>query len=66
MAKKKQAVLQVTARPDKFRRAGFTFTREVTTLVLKDLKKEQIAALKEEPNLVVIETEVEAESEGSE
>ena len=60
--KTKLAALQVHAKPARgFRRAGFEFAHsEPITLLVKDLKKEQIKALKDEPNLVVVETTVDA------
>lgn len=54
MAKK----LQVIARADSFRRAGFEFTAEPKFLDPKDLTEDQIKALKEEPRLVVVEVDV--------
>ena len=47
--------LQVVAKKDGFRRAGFVFGSEATILKTDDLTEEQITALKEEPNLVVVE-----------
>lgn len=55
----KQKVLRVVARREGFRRAGFAFGAEPTDIPLDQLKKEQIAALKDEPQLLVTETEIE-------
>lgn len=64
MAKKSTvAVLQITSRPKNFRRAGFAFSHDTTTLRVDQLEKNQIAALKAEPNLVVIEAQVEIAEE---
>lgn len=50
--------LKVIAKRDGFRRAGFAFSAtQETVLDTADLTKEQIKALKEEVNLVVIEVE---------
>lgn len=38
---------------DSFRRAGLAFTREGTTLDTKDLSKDQLKAIREEPALSV-------------
>lgn len=62
MAKKqKVAVLQVRAMRASFRRAGFTFGTEATNIPLADLKRDQIAAIKAEPMLVAVETEIEVD-----
>lgn len=60
---RKAKALRVHAKPKRgFRRAGFEFSySKPTTLLLDALKKEQIKALKEEPNLVVEEVTVDAE-----
>lgn len=50
--------LRIVARPDSFRRAGREFGREPQEILLDDLTKEQIAALKAEPELVVTEIEI--------
>ena len=55
MAKKKVNVLQVTAKRAGFRRAGLAFGSETQTIPVDTLKKEQAAALKAEPMLVVVE-----------
>lgn len=47
--------LQVVARTEGFRRAGFVFGAEPKILIVDELKEEQIAALKTEPNLIVVE-----------
>jgi hypothetical protein len=62
MANKKVQVLQVTAKRAGFRRAGIAFGPETVTLPVAALSKEQVAALKAEPMLVVVEgtTEIEA------
>ena len=43
-----------------FRRGGEAFEREARTIPLKDLKKEQIEAIRKEPMLVVEDVEIEA------
>lgn len=40
---------------DGFRRAGYAFTREGVTLDTKDLTKDQLKALRDEPRLSVSE-----------
>lgn len=51
--------LSITARPaEGFRRAGFVFSADKQTVIpLEDLTKDQIKQLKEEPQLVVVETD---------
>ncbi len=66
MAKKKVPVIQVTAKREKFRRAGFEFTHETRTIPVVDLSKEQLKAIKAEAMLVVVEGEMEVATEGSE
>lgn len=56
---KKVKVLQVTSKRPSFRRAGFEFGPEAVTLEVANLSKDQVAALKAEPNLVVVEGEAE-------
>lgn len=51
--------LKVKSKKNGYRRAGFGFSdTEDKTLLLGDLTKEQIAALKEDKNLLVVEAEV--------
>lgn len=51
--------LQITARPEKgFRRAGIHHPASPVIHPLATLKKEQIDALKAEPNLVVVEVDL--------
>ena len=50
-----ETVLRVKAKTDRFRRAGRTFSRTETRIRLEELTAEQVAALKAEPMLVVIE-----------
>ncbi len=57
---KKRAALRISSKADGFRRAGLAFTREPIDVPLENLTKEQIAALKAEPMLVVAEVEIEA------
>lgn len=53
-------VLKVKATKDGYRRAGFGFSSsEETTLAVSKLEDEQIKALKEDQNLVVVEAEIE-------
>lgn len=54
----KTKVLQIRAKGERFRRAGLTFGREPAVLKLSDVSKDQVAALKAEPQLVVEEVEV--------
>lgn len=65
MAKTKQVdVLQVTAKRASFRRAGIQFGEETKTIPVDTLKKEQIAALKAEPMLVVVEGKMDVAEAG--
>lgn len=48
-------IIKVTAKTDRFRRAGLAFTREPVELDTEDLSKKQLEALKSEPMLVVEE-----------
>ena len=48
-------IIKVTAKTDRFRRAGFSFTREPVELDTEDLSKEQLKALKAESMLVIEE-----------
>lgn len=43
----------IKSRPERFRRAGFEFTRAGVELELEKLTKEQREALEAEPNLVI-------------
>ncbi|QPC44627.1 hypothetical protein HW532_19115 [Kaustia mangrovi] len=45
-------VLEVTARQDRRRRAGFAFGRAAVRIPLGDLKADQIAAIEADPQLV--------------
>lgn len=58
LKKGKTKALQIRAKGERFRRAGLTFGREPTVLKLADLSKEQVAALKAEPQLAVEEIEI--------
>lgn len=63
MAKTKQVdVLQVTAKRASFRRAGLQFGQEMQTIPVETLKKDQVAALKAEPLLVVVEGKMDVEA----
>lgn len=55
---KKQPGLRVSSRPVTFRRAGLVFTREPQDVLLSELTKEQIAAIREEPLLAVADIEL--------
>lgn len=57
---KKVPVLRVQAKAARFRRAGLTFGREEQVIALDKLTDEQVAAIKAEPMLAVIEDEAEA------
>ena len=55
--------LQITARPPNgFRRAGIHHPPSTTLHALSKFKKEQVEALKAEPNLIVAEVEVDAKA----
>lgn len=54
-------VLRVTARRPSFRRAGIAFGRTEKVLRLDELTKEQVKAIKAEPQLLVREDTEEAE-----
>lgn len=56
----KVPVLRVQAKAARFRRAGLTFGREEQVIALDKLTDEQVAAIKAEPMLAVIEDEAEA------
>lgn len=66
MATKKQAAagpadkgLRVVARPQNgFRRAGFHFNAEGSTLALSELTDEQVEQLRAEPQLVVVDVDI--------
>lgn len=52
--------LRVVARPQGgFRRAGFHFSAEGITLPLSDLTADQVEQLREEPQLVVVDVDIE-------
>ena len=53
-------VVTVRALVDGFRRAGYAFNRAARHIAVSELSKEQIKQLNEEPNLAVIEQEVDA------
>jgi hypothetical protein len=61
MARKKVPVLQVVAKRDGFRRAGIRFGSEPINVPIADLKKDQVTAIKAEPMLIAVETEVEVD-----
>lgn len=44
----------VKSKPESFRRAGIAFNREGVELDIAKLKKEQLEAIKAEPNLVIV------------
>ena len=57
-------VLRVFSKaPKGFRRAGFAFGAEAKDLPLASLKAAQIKAIKQEPMLVAIETEIQVAAE---
>lgn len=58
--KTKRQVLRVSARTERFRRAGLEFTRAERVLDKANLTDEQIARLKDEPYLLVTEAEEDA------
>lgn len=47
--------IRVTSKVDGFRRAGIAHSKSSQTIALKDLTKEQLQLLKDEPMLVVEE-----------
>lgn len=53
--------IQVVAKCDTFRRAGFVFTRSATTLPLAELSQQQLAQLCQEPMLAVQAIRLDAE-----
>ncbi len=53
--------IQVVAKCDTFRRAGFVFTRNATTLPLAELSQQQLAQLCQEPMLAVQAIRLDAE-----
>lgn len=56
--------LKIKAKRNGYRRAGFGFSDKTDTiLLLKDLKPEQIKALKEDADLIVSETDYDPEAE---
>jgi len=67
MASKKAAVkvkaLKVVSLRDGFRRGGRAWVKGETIVVLSELSKEQIAAIKAESELTVTEAEIEVEDE---
>ena len=63
MAKTKQVdVLQITAKRASFRRAGLQFGQETQVIPVETLSKTQVAALKSEPMLVVVEGKMDVEA----
>lgn len=56
-------ILTITANREGFRRAGHAFGREPVQLAESDLTEEQIAMLKAEPMLTVIESSIEGAGE---
>jgi len=57
--------LRITARHDGFRRAGIEHRATPVDHPLDSLTKDQIAQLKGEPGLVVIEVEIDGPAEGA-
>ena len=51
--------LRIVARKDVFRRCGRTFGAEAVTIPLADLTQEDVTALKDEPQLVVVDVDIE-------
>lgn len=54
---KKQPCLEVRSAVEGFRRGGRAWRKEATVVPVKEFTKDQIEALKSEPNLVVTEVE---------
>lgn len=65
MATKKIKVLRVVSRKDRFRRAGLEFGAYPKNVPLDTLSPEQLAAIKGDPNLVVVEAEVVIDENGN-
>lgn len=62
----KLAVLKVTARGDSFRRANLQFGSKQRLLIVDELSEAQLKAIKNEPRLVVVEDEIDAEIDAEE
>lgn len=56
---KKVPALRIKAKVKSFRRAGLAFGEEPTTVAVNALRKDQVAALKAEPMLIVEDVEIE-------
>lgn len=56
---KPKKAITVCSRPEKFRRAGHEFSKEPTTIAVEDLSKEALKALRDEPQLIVVDSEIE-------
>lgn len=54
--------IRVTAKSGKFRRAGLLFTAEPYDLVLSALTDQQVADIRNEPELVVVDIEIDLEA----
>ena len=64
MAEKKATIL-VKSKPERFRRAGIAFTRDGVEIDPATLTDAQLAAIRAEPNLIVIGDDAEdAKGEG--
>ncbi len=57
--KKKVPALEVRARHEGFRRGGRAWSKEPTTVPVAEFTKAELAAIMDEPGLVVTETEIE-------
>ena len=55
---RKGKALRISAKATAFRRAGITFGREPTVVMLSDLEKDQVELLRAEPMLTVEDVEV--------
>jgi hypothetical protein len=55
--------ITVVSRPATFRRAGYTFSAEPTTISLADLSEEQLAQIEGDSNLVKFRVEIKAKPE---
>lgn len=60
---KKVPALRVKSKTAGFRRAGRAWSTEVTDVAVSDFSKDQLAQLKADPELVVVETEIEVAAE---
>ena len=58
--KKTIQALEISSRPESFYRAGRRWTRTASVVPVSEFSKDEIKALKAEPNLAVVEKTIEA------